>query len=105
MLDIWTGLRPASPDTLPIIGADPRAAGGFLWAAGHSSSGIMQAPATAQVLVDLVLGRKPRIPLGKVGHRTVSGLREKRCCRFPKRPLARVRASFPSRGIAIILWK
>ena len=67
MLDIWTGLRPASPDTLPIIGADPRAAGGFLWATGHSSSGIMQAPATAQVLVDLVLGQKPRIPLDKVG--------------------------------------
>jgi len=67
MLDIWTGLRPASPDTLPIIGTDPRAAGGFLWATGHSSSGIMQAPATAQVLADLVLGRKPRIPLDKVG--------------------------------------
>ena len=67
MLDIWTGLRPASPDALPIIGPDPRAAGGFLWAAGHSSSGIMQAPATAKVLVDLVLGRKPRIPLDKVG--------------------------------------
>lgn len=67
MLDIWTGLRPASPDTLPLIGPDPRASGGFLWAAGHSSSGIMQAPATAKVLVDLVLGRKPRIPLDKVG--------------------------------------
>ena len=67
MLDIWTGLRPASPDTLPIVGPDPRASGGFLWAAGHSSSGIMQAPATAKVLVDLVLGRKPRIPLDKVG--------------------------------------
>ena len=66
MLDIWTGLRPASPDALPIIGTDPRAAGGFLWAAGHSSSGIMQAPATAKVLVDLVLGREPRIPLHKV---------------------------------------
>ena len=67
MLDIWTGLRPATPDTLPIIGPDPRAAGGFLWAAGHSSSGIMQAPATAKVLTDLVLGRKPRIPLDRVG--------------------------------------
>ena len=67
MLDIWTGLRPATPDTLPIIGPDPRAAGGFLWAAGHSSSGIMQAPATAKVLVDLVLGRQSRIPLDRVG--------------------------------------
>ena len=65
-MDIWTGLRPASPDALPIIGTDPRASGGFLWAAGHSSSGIMQAPATAKVLVDLVLGREPRIPLHKV---------------------------------------
>ncbi len=67
MLDIWSGLRPATPDGLPIIGPDPRVGGGYLWATGHSSSGMMQAPATGKVLTDLVLGRKPRIPLHNVG--------------------------------------
>ncbi len=66
MLDIWSGLRPATPDSLPIIGPDPRVRSGYLWATGHSSSGMMQAPATAKVLTDLVLGRNPRIPLDKV---------------------------------------
>lgn len=66
MIDIWSGLRPMTPDGLPIVGPDPRVKGGYLWAAGHSSSGMMQAPATAKVLTDLVLLKKPRIPINKV---------------------------------------
>lgn len=66
ILDIWSGLRPASPDGLPSIGPDPRLDGGYLWAAGHSASGIMQAPATAAVLTDLVLSTKPRININNV---------------------------------------
>ena len=66
VLDIWSGFRPGSPDGLATIGPDPRAAGGgYLWAAGHSSNGMNQAPATAQVLTDLVLQREPRIPIEK----------------------------------------
>ncbi len=61
VLDVWSGLRPASPDGLPTIGPDPRLDGGYLWAAGHTASGMMQAPATAVVLTDLVLGVQPRI--------------------------------------------
>lgn len=30
---------------------------------GHSSSGMSQAPATAKVVVDMAMGRKPRIPV------------------------------------------
>ena len=66
MLDIWSGFRPGTPDSLATIGPDPRAAGGgHLWATGHSSNGMNQAPATAKVLTDLVLQREPRIPIEK----------------------------------------
>ncbi len=66
ILDVWTGLRPATPDGLPTIGPDPRASGGYLWAAGHGASGMKQAPGTAMVLTDLVMDRKPRIPIDQV---------------------------------------
>ncbi len=66
ILDIWCGIRPNSRDGLPTLGADPRTNGGYLWAAGHAASGMMQAPATAKVLTDLVLGRKPRIPIDQL---------------------------------------
>lgn len=66
VLDSWSGLRPGSPDGLPAIGPDPRAGGGLLWAAGHGGYGMMQAPATAKVVTDLVAGRPPRLPLDSV---------------------------------------
>jgi len=63
VLDSWSGLRPGTPDGLPAIGPDPRVEGGFLWAAGHGGYGVMQAPATAKVVTDLVLKREPRLPV------------------------------------------
>ena len=36
---------------------------GYLWAAGHTASGMMQAPGTAAVLTDLVLNRPPTLPI------------------------------------------
>jgi glycine oxidase len=51
----WAGLRPGTPDDLPIIGlADvPR----VLVATGHFRNGILLAPITAKIVADLVLGR------------------------------------------------
>lgn len=66
VLDSWSGLRPGSPDGLPVVGPDPRVDGGFLWAAGHGGYGMMQNPATAKVVTDLVLKRAPRIPIASV---------------------------------------
>ena len=66
ILDIWSGLRPGTIDSLPTIGPDPRAAGGFLWATGHYSSGMMQMPATALVVTDLALGRAPRLAIDQL---------------------------------------
>ncbi|MCY4377917.1 MAG: FAD-dependent oxidoreductase [Spirochaetaceae bacterium] len=66
ILDIWSGLRPGTVDSLPTVGPDPRAASGFLWATGHYSSGMMQMPATALVVTDLALGRAPRLAIDQV---------------------------------------
>lgn len=49
----WAGLRPASPDGLPIVGEIAR---NVYVATGHFRNGILLAPWTAQVLSQLVTG-------------------------------------------------
>ena len=66
ILEIWSGLRPQTPDGLPTIGTDPRAGNGYLWGAGHASSGMMQMPATAAVLCDLVTEKDPRLTIDQL---------------------------------------
>jgi glycine oxidase len=54
----WSGLRPVTPDLLPILGphpADPR----LLMAAGHSRSGILLAPLTGDCLAAQACGEEP----------------------------------------------
>ncbi len=48
------GLRPCTPDSLPVIGAVPGSDGVFV-AAGHGTLGLTLAPATAAALTPLVL--------------------------------------------------
>jgi glycine oxidase len=55
--DAWAGLRPATPRPLPVIG---RAAEGVIAAVGHFRNGVLLAPATGELVRDLVLGRTPR---------------------------------------------
>jgi glycine oxidase len=59
----WAGLRPGSMDTRPYLGPLPGLSNAFV-ATGHKRSGLQQAPATAELVADLVLGRPPRIDLG-----------------------------------------
>jgi glycine oxidase len=59
MIESWAGLRPATPDRLPILGACSRP-GQFI-ATGHYRNGILQAPGTAQVMADLLEGKSPSI--------------------------------------------
>ncbi len=49
----WSGLRPGTPDGLPILGAS--AVRGLFFAAGHFRNGILLAPATARRLADLIV--------------------------------------------------
>ena len=51
----WAGLRPMSPDGLPLIGADPDFPS-LVYACGHSKNGILLAPLTAECVAALVAG-------------------------------------------------
>lgn len=52
----WAGLRPGSPTGVPFIGAHPRVEGLYI-NAGHFRNGVVMAPASAQLLVDLLSDR------------------------------------------------
>jgi glycine oxidase len=58
----WAGLRPGSIDTRPYIGRVDGIAN-LIVATGHKRAGIQLAPATAEVVADLIRGRSPRIDL------------------------------------------
>ncbi len=57
MLEAWAGLRPGSPDNLPILGATRTA--GYFVATGHFRDGILLTPVTAQVMARLAAGEDP----------------------------------------------
>jgi len=57
--ETWAGLRPDSPDHLPIIG--PTDIDGLLVATGHFRSGILLAPITARLIGEWVM--KQRVSL------------------------------------------
>ena len=61
MVESWAGLRPATPDRLPLLGACSRP-GQFI-ATGHHRNGILQAPGTALVMADLLEGRSAGIDI------------------------------------------
>ncbi len=58
----WAGLRPGTPDELPMIGAVPGFVNLFL-GAGHFRAGLQMSPATGTILADLMLGETPAISL------------------------------------------
>src|SRR5208282_6437046 len=55
--DAWAGLRPGSPDGLPILGATSLP--GYYAATGHYRDGILLAPVTAEAMTKLLKGRPP----------------------------------------------
>jgi D-amino-acid dehydrogenase len=54
----WTGFRPSTPDSLPLIGPVPGAPG-VLLATGHGMLGVTLAPATGLAVAALVRGERP----------------------------------------------
>jgi glycine oxidase len=56
--DRWAGLRPMTPDGLPIVGRDPEVAS-LIYACGHGKNGILLAPLTADCVAALVAGSSP----------------------------------------------
>jgi glycine oxidase len=57
MLEAWAGLRPGTPDDLPILGATETP--GYFVATGHFRDGILLTAVTAQVMAQVVTGVKP----------------------------------------------
>jgi glycine oxidase len=54
VVETWCGLRPGTPDDLPILG--PTDMPGLLIATGHYRNGILLAPITAKLLRDWIVG-------------------------------------------------
>lgn len=54
-LEARAGLRPATPDELPVLGSDPDTPN-IVHASGHYRNGVLLAPITANVIADLVVG-------------------------------------------------
>ncbi len=54
----WAGLRPGSPDGIPFIGQHPHIQNLYI-NAGHFRNGITMAPASARLLVNLIMKQEP----------------------------------------------
>lgn len=60
----WAGLRPVTPDMLPIIGPDPEDPR-IIFACGHSRNGILLAPLTGETVASMVFGEEPQHDLSQ----------------------------------------
>ncbi|RVJ68924.1 FAD-binding oxidoreductase [Sinorhizobium medicae] len=58
----WSGHRPATPDSLPVIGRSGPSSN-IIYAFGHGHLGLTQGPTTGKIVGDLLFGRKPPIDL------------------------------------------
>jgi len=57
----WAGLRPGTPDDLPILGKTKMP--GVFVATGHFRNGILLAPITAQVMADMITGKRVTVDI------------------------------------------
>ena len=71
ILEAWAGLRPGTPDALPILGAT--ATPGYFVATGHFRDGILLAPITARVMGQVIAGEKPEPDLRAFGSERFRG--------------------------------
>jgi glycine oxidase len=65
IVESWAGLRPGTPDDLPILGLGPAEVAGVFVASGHFRNGILLAPATAKIMADVITGRPPAFDIGR----------------------------------------
>ncbi len=62
VVEVWRGLRPCSPDGLPIVGRSERLEN-LVLATGHGMMGLTLAPITARLVGEIVSGTPPSVPL------------------------------------------
>lgn len=58
----WAGLRPITPDGLPVLGRDPDLPS-VIYACGHGKNGILLAPITGECVAALLSGNAPPVNL------------------------------------------
>jgi glycine oxidase len=58
ILEDWAGLRPGTPDALPILGETVTP--GYFVATGHYRDGILLAPITAKMMAEVISGEQPK---------------------------------------------
>ena len=58
--ETWAGLRPVTPDGIPIIGKSPKH-GNLILATGHAMLGLSLGPGSGQVVAELANGTKPAV--------------------------------------------
>lgn len=63
----WAGLRPVTPDGLPILGESPFS--NLFLNVGHGTQGWGLSSGCAEIVADVVSGRQPEIPLGPYAFR------------------------------------
>src|SRR5207302_8166059 len=61
-LEVWAGLRPCTPDGLPVIGR-PYAVQPLVLATGHARKGLSLSPVTGKLVAELLSGEQPSIDL------------------------------------------
>lgn len=61
-VETWRGLRPLTPDDLPVIGR-PRSFPNLCLAVGHGMRGMSQGPITGELVAQLLSGEPPEIDL------------------------------------------
>ncbi len=59
---VWAGLRPGSPDGLPVIGRLPGWENVYV-ATGHFRNGILLGPVTGKLIAQLITGDRAEVPL------------------------------------------
>ena len=69
LLELWRGMRPLTPDGLPIIGRSQKLKN-LIIATGHGMQGLALGPITGQLVSQLACGETPSID--------IAGLREER---------------------------
>lgn len=75
IVESWAGLRPGTPDDLPILGATDMPK--VFAATGHFRNGILLAPVTAKIMASLIMGQSVESEISsfspaRFGHKNVS---------------------------------
>jgi len=71
----YAGLRPYSPDLVPIIG-EADSVKGFYIATGHEGAGITMGPITGKLISEIITGKAPTVPLEPLSLRRFSQRQE-----------------------------